>query len=51
MGVKEEISKIFMIEQLAGEQPNTASLAPMISNLKQVCGQAFEELRKNLSQL
>jgi len=51
MGVKEEISKILMIEQLAGEQPSTGSLAPMISNLKQVCGQAFEELRKNLSQL
>jgi signal transduction histidine kinase/CheY-like chemotaxis protein len=47
MGVKEEVSRIFLIEQTASEGVNTEGLPLLIENLKRVCQKAFEEL-KNL---
>lgn len=44
MGVKEEISHIFLIEQTAGEQAHFERLPEMIAHLKRVCEKAFEEL-------
>jgi signal transduction histidine kinase/CheY-like chemotaxis protein len=46
MGVKEEVSHIFLIEQSAGEAAQYNSLPQLITNLKRVCEKAFEELRK-----
>ena len=47
MGVKEEISNIFLIEQAAGEAAHYDSLPKMVNNLKRLCNKAFEELRNN----
>ena len=47
MGVKEEISKIFMIEQSAGEAAHFDTLPQLIINLKHLCIKAFEELRNS----
>jgi signal transduction histidine kinase/CheY-like chemotaxis protein len=44
MGVKEEISHIFLIEQTASEAGHTDKLQPLIDNLKRVCEKAFTEL-------
>jgi signal transduction histidine kinase/DNA-binding NarL/FixJ family response regulator/Flp pilus assembly protein TadD len=44
MGVKEEVSKVFLIEQLAGEEGHAQKLPPLVENLKRVCRKAFEEL-------
>lgn len=44
MGVKEEVSNIFLIEQTASEAGHYERLAPLIETLKQVCEQAFKEL-------
>ncbi len=44
MGVKEEISKVFVIEQLAGEEGHAGKLPDLVANLKRVCEKAFEEL-------
>ena len=44
MGVKEEISHIFLIEQTASEAGHTDRLPPLIRNLKRVCDKAFSEL-------
>jgi signal transduction histidine kinase/DNA-binding response OmpR family regulator len=44
MGVKEEISHIFLIEQTASEAGHTDRLPPLIKNLKRVCDKAFSEL-------
>ena len=46
MGVKEEISKIFLIEQSAGEAAHFDTLPLLITNLKHLCSKAFEELKK-----
>ena len=46
MGVKEEVSNIFLIEQTAGDQAHTDRLPALVTNLKHVCEQAFAELRK-----
>jgi CheY-like chemotaxis protein len=46
MGVKEEWSHIFLIEQTAGGAGNAASLPQLISGLHRVCSKAFEELRQ-----
>lgn len=46
MGVKEEWSHIFLIEQTAGGAGNASSLPQLISNLHRVCSKAFEELRQ-----
>ena len=47
MGVKEDVSKIFMIEQTAGESAHFDTLPQLVTNLKRLCEQAFEELRNN----
>ena len=47
MGVKEEISKIFLIEQSAGEAAHFDTLPQLIINLKHLCIKAFEELKRN----
>ncbi len=46
MGVKEEISNVFLTEQTASEAGHYDRLAPLINNLKRVCEKAFEELKK-----
>jgi signal transduction histidine kinase/DNA-binding NarL/FixJ family response regulator len=45
MGVKEDISHIFMIEQSAGESAHQDRLPQLVTNLIRVCEKAFEELR------
>ncbi|MCB0699165.1 MAG: tetratricopeptide repeat protein [Chitinophagales bacterium] len=45
MGVKEDISNIFLIEQTAGEEAHFDRLPPLVSHLKKVCVKAFEELK------
>jgi signal transduction histidine kinase/CheY-like chemotaxis protein/HPt (histidine-containing phosphotransfer) domain-containing protein len=45
MGVKEEVSNIFMIEQSAGEAAHFDTLPPLFDHLKKVCSKAFEELK------
>lgn len=47
MGVKEEVSKIFMIEQSAGEAAHFGSLPILIRNLNLLCNKAFIELKNN----
>jgi HPt (histidine-containing phosphotransfer) domain-containing protein len=46
MGVKEELSHIFLIEQTAGEAGHLGKLPALIKNLHRVCAKAFEELRQ-----
>jgi CheY-like chemotaxis protein/HPt (histidine-containing phosphotransfer) domain-containing protein len=45
MGVKEEMSHVFLIEQTAGEAAHFDHLPPLFAELKRVCEKAFEELR------
>jgi signal transduction histidine kinase/CheY-like chemotaxis protein/HPt (histidine-containing phosphotransfer) domain-containing protein len=45
MGVKEEISHIFLIEQTATEASHFDRLQPLFNELKRVCEKAFEELK------
>lgn len=45
MGVKEDISHIFLIEQTASEAGHYDRLLPLVDNLKKVCEQAFKELK------
>lgn len=47
MGVKEEVSKIFLIEQSAGEAAHFGSLPILIRNLNLLCDKAFLELKNN----
>jgi hypothetical protein len=47
MGVKEEVSKIFMIEQSAGEAAHFGTLPILIRNLNILCSKAFSELKNN----
>lgn len=46
MGVKEDVSHIFLIEQTAGESAHYDRLPTLVANLNRVCEKAFEELRK-----
>ncbi|MBS1616835.1 MAG: tetratricopeptide repeat protein [Bacteroidetes bacterium] len=46
MGVPEEYSHIFLIQQTAGEAVYTNRLPALLDNLHRVCNQAFEELRQ-----
>ncbi len=46
MGVKEEISQVFLTEQTASEAGHYERLAPLIANLKRVCERAFTELKQ-----
>ena len=45
MGVKEDVSHIFLIEQTAGEQAHFERLPELVVNLKRVCEKAFGELK------
>ncbi len=45
MGVKEEVSHIFLIEQTAGEQAHFERLPKLVENLKRICDKAFDELK------
>jgi signal transduction histidine kinase/CheY-like chemotaxis protein/HPt (histidine-containing phosphotransfer) domain-containing protein len=44
MGIDEELSHIFMIEQLAGSQTHTEQLPNLVANLKRVCEEVYREL-------
>lgn len=46
MGVKEEISHIFLIEQTAGEAAHFERLPELVGTLIDVCRKAFEELKQ-----
>jgi hypothetical protein len=45
MGVKEDVSHIFLLEQTAGESAHYERLPELVPPLKRVCDKAFEELR------
>jgi signal transduction histidine kinase/CheY-like chemotaxis protein/HPt (histidine-containing phosphotransfer) domain-containing protein/Tfp pilus assembly protein PilF len=45
MGVKEDISHIFLIEQTAGESAHYERLPSLIVNLNRICDKAFAELK------
>ncbi|XZF16505.1 tetratricopeptide repeat protein [Chitinophagaceae bacterium MMS25-I14] len=45
MGVKEEVSNIFLIEQTASEAVHYEKLPPLVAKLHKVCEQAFRELK------
>jgi CheY-like chemotaxis protein len=45
MGVKEDVSHIFLIEQTAGESAHFERLPVLVSNLERVCAKAFDELK------
>ena len=47
MGIDEELSHIFMIEQLAGSQTHTEQLPGLVANLIRVCNQVYAELHQN----
>jgi HPt (histidine-containing phosphotransfer) domain-containing protein len=44
MGVKEEVSNIFLIEQSAGQTAHREQLPQLINHLERLCLKAFEEL-------
>ncbi|RYD53064.1 MAG: tetratricopeptide repeat protein [Sphingobacteriales bacterium] len=48
MGVKEEISNIFLMEQTAGGAGISGTLPALLQNLQRVCEKAFQELNRNL---
>ncbi len=45
MGVKEEVSNIFLIEQSAGQTAHRENLPQLVAHLERLCIKAFEELR------
>ncbi|MDI9319492.1 MAG: ATP-binding protein [Phycisphaerales bacterium] len=45
MGVPEEVSNVFMLEQSAGQKAQQNNIPELIENIKRVCNKAFEELR------
>lgn len=47
MGVKEDVSNIFLIEQTAGQEAHFERLPPLIEQLHRVCDKAFAELGNN----
>ena len=47
MGIKEDVSKIFLIEQSAGEAAHFDTLPELVTNLKHLCTKAFLELKNN----
>lgn len=47
MGVKEEVSNIFLIEQSAGETAHYDRLPRLIDRLNLICNKAFDELRSS----
>jgi len=46
MGVKEDVSKIFLIEQSAGSSAHYDAIPPLVTNLNRLCAKAFEELKQ-----
>jgi signal transduction histidine kinase/CheY-like chemotaxis protein/HPt (histidine-containing phosphotransfer) domain-containing protein len=46
MGVKEETSNIFLIEQTAGQSAHRENLPQLITQLERLCDKAFEELHE-----
>lgn len=44
MGIKEEISNIFLIEQSAGQTAHRENLAQLVTHLEYLCAKAFTEL-------
>lgn len=49
MGVQEEISNIFLIEQTAGNHAHYERLEELVEQLNRVCEQAFKELNSIIS--
>lgn len=49
MGVKEEVSNIFLIEQTAGEVAHRDRLPALVAQLELLCTKAFEELKQGIS--
>lgn len=49
MGVKEEVSNILLIEQIAGGAGSLETLVPLFENLERVCEAAFGELKAQIS--
>lgn len=49
MGVKEDVSHVFLTEQSAGESAHFDRLPDLIKNLNRVCEKAFEELRVSMA--
>lgn len=47
MGVQEDVSQIFLIEQTAGEKAHYERLPLLVDNLKRVCDKAFKELKES----
>jgi signal transduction histidine kinase/CheY-like chemotaxis protein len=45
MGVKEEVSNIFLIEQTAGQTAHRENLPQLVIQLERLCNKAFDELR------
>jgi len=49
MGVTEEVSHVFMLEQSAGETAHHRQIPELVSHLELVCNQAFAELNAYLT--
>ncbi|MFT4060967.1 MAG: ATP-binding protein [Edaphocola sp.] len=50
MGVKEEVSNIFLIEQSAGQTAHRENLPQLVAHLDLLCQKAFEELGQQLAE-
>jgi signal transduction histidine kinase/DNA-binding NarL/FixJ family response regulator/HPt (histidine-containing phosphotransfer) domain-containing protein len=48
MGVKEDVSNIFLIEQTAGETAHRDRLPQLVAHLELLCAKAFEELKQGI---
>ena len=48
MGIKEETSNIFLIEQTAGQSAHRENLPQLIQQLEVLCSQAFQELHAEI---
>lgn len=46
MGVKEDVSNIFLIEQTAGQEAHFERLPKLVNRLDKICDKAFEELKE-----
>ncbi len=51
MGVKEEVSNIFLVEQIAGQEAHQDRLPRLVDHLSLLCNKAFAELHQELQQL
>lgn len=50
MGVTEEVSNVFMLEQSAGQKAHQNNIPELIENVERVCNKAFDELRDYMKQ-